>query len=352
MGIFMNGYLESRDKKRKAPLFTLSNETMSVTICSYGGYITSLFVPDRGRTPGDIALGFDCLDDYEACIFAPCGIVGRYANRIRNGRFSLDGRDIQVTQNDGKHHLHGGKKGFHRYMWNPSVHMCSSGTEYLQLERLSPDGEEGFPGNLSVCVRFSLSRRNELSIRFLAVSDRDTVCNLSNHMAVNLNTCRGTTCLDHRLTIYGRTFSPASPDGIPTGEVLPVEHTNLDFREERLLGAQLLLPSRHTEPFGGLDHNWFLEDKSPMRRCLTLSHPGSGRVMECLTTMPCVHVYTSNSLTGSETGKYGTPYNRQCAFFTETQYAPDSVSHPGWAQPFLKAGRQYDHTTVYRFSLL
>ena len=275
--------------------------------------------------------------------------MGRYANRIKNGRFFLDGKLIQVAQNDGFHHLHGGKKGFHRYMWNPSVCMDDSGQEYVRLERLSPDGEEGVPGNLSVSVHFALNKQNELSIRFLAVSDRDTVCSLSNHMALNLNTCRSSTCMDHRLKIYGSSFAPAGCNGIP-GQVLSAGHTNMDLRTEQLIRAQIVSPSAYTETFGGYDHNWFLDGGSYLRPCLSLTHPGSGRTLECFTTMPCVHLYTANSLTGSETGKYGVPYKRHCAVFTETQYAPDSVNHPEWEQLFLKVGELYDHTTVYRFS--
>jgi len=350
MSIRMNGYLESKDKKRRAPVYTMDNGKVCVSICSYGGYITSLLVPDRNGTCGDIALGFDNLDDYERTSFAPCGIVGRYANRIKNGRFLIGGKEIQVAQNDGFHHLHGGKKGFHRYMWNPSVCMDDSGQEYVRLERLSPDGEEGFPGNLSVSVHFTLNKQDELSIRFLAVSDRDTVCSLSNHMALNLDTCRSSTCLDHRLKIYGSSFAPASHDGIPTGQVLSTSHTNMDLGTEQPIGAQIDMPSAFTETFGGYDHNWFLDGGTHIKPCLSLTHPGSGRTLECFTTMPCVHVYTANSLNGSETGKYGITYKRHCAVFTETQYAPDSVNHPEWAQPFLKAGELYNHTTVYRFS--
>lgn len=350
MSILMNGFLESRDKKRRVPVYTLDNGNMSVSVCPYGGYITSIMVPDLNGTYGDVALGFDNLDDYERTAFAPCGIVGRYANRIKDGRFVSDGKEIQVTRNDGPHHLHGGKKGFHRFMWNPSVCVDNYGQEYVRLQRLSPDGEEGFSGNLSVSVHFALNKRNELFIHFLAACDKDTVCNLSNHMALNLDTCRSSTCLDHRLKIYGSTFAPAGCDGIPVGEALSTRNTNLDLRTEQLIGEQIAMPSAYTEAFGGYDHNWFLDGGPSLRPCLVLTHPKSGRTLECFTTMPCVHVYTANSLTGSETGKYGVSYKKHGAFFTETQYAPDSVNHPEWTQPFLKAGELYDHTTVYRFS--
>lgn len=241
MEIYTCGNLERKDMTLSAPLYRLDNGNMSVTVSAYGGYFTSIIVPDDRGIPGDIALGFSSLDAYEHTAFAPCGIVGRYANRIKDGRFSVNGKTVQVSQNDFPHHLHGGFGGFHRKLWDSSIITDKYGTQYLHLHHVSPDGDEGFPGTLDTSVFITLTDSNELCICFLAKSDKDTVCSLSNHMAVNLGTCRAGSISDHDLTVYSDTFTPADERGIPTGQILPVLDTPLDFRRSRNLGEQLAL---------------------------------------------------------------------------------------------------------------
>ena len=331
--------------------YKISNNNMYFCVSQLGGTITSIVVPDRNGNLADIALGFDDLYEYESCSFSPCSMVGRYANRISNGQVTINGKQIQLSQNDGKHHLHGGVKGFHRYVWTPEVLLNSMLEPHaLRLSYNSCDGEEGFPGNLKASVQFELTEDNQLVITFTANSDQDTLCNLAAHMAINLSGNTAGSCLNHILKLNSDSYCETDAFGIPTGIVSPVDGTPMDFRYPQVLGEKLDFSHPQIQAVGGYDHNWNINGGG-LKFCFDLYDPDSGRYMDCWTEMPCVHIYTANSLNGDTIGKNSTIYKKHCAFFTETQFAPDSPNHPEWEQPLLKKGEIYKKTTIYQFGV-
>jgi aldose 1-epimerase len=318
-------------------LYTLrNNQGVEVSITNYGGAITSILAPDRNGAFGDVVLGYDTLDDYIKNPRYLGALIGRFANRIARGRFSLNGVKYQLAQNNGQNHLHGGPKGFDKRVWNASE--TSSG---LHLEYLSPDGEENYPGCLSVAVDYSLNDDNELRIDYNATNDNDTIAtivNLTNHSYFNL---RGQgTILDHELMINAHSFTPVSDDLIPTGEILSVDGTPMDFRTARVIGQ------------GGYDHNFVLDDwkHGSVRSVARLRDPNSGRVMEVFTSQPGIQFYSGNFLDGSLIGKGGVAYQKYAALCLETQHFPDSPNQPNFPSTVLRAGQTYNETTIYKFT--
>ena len=337
---------------REIDLYTLANKNgVEVDITNYGGRVVSIKTPDRNGKLDDIALGFDSADGYlkENPFFG--ALVGRYGNRIAKGRFKLNGVEYKLAVNDGENHLHGGLKGFDKVLWK-ARDVSEGQTPRLELTYLSKDGEEGYPGNLSVTVVYSLSENNELRIDYAATTDKDTVVNLTNHTYFNLAGAGNGDILGQELTIFADRFTPVDKGLIPTGELRSVEGTPFDFRKSTAIGARIDAKDQQIQFGGGYDHNWVLTSGGgSLALAARVEDPKSGRVMEVLTTEPGLQFYTGNFLDGTLTGKGGKVYQKRYAFCLETQHFPDSPNHPKFPSTELKPGEKYQTTTVYRFSV-
>ncbi len=326
-------------------LYTLRNDLgLEVTVATYGGAITSLYTPDRHGTLGDIVLGFETLDEYVNNPLYLGPLIGRHANRIANGRFSLNGVDYQLGRNNGGHHLHGGFKGFDKRVWTATEEESS-----LRLSYLSKDGEENYPGNLHAEVRYTLTD-NELSLGYRATTDADTIVNLTNHSYFNL---KGEgPILEHGLTLNADRFTAVSSDLIPTGEMRPVAETPMDFRNEERIGARIREGYGQLGFTGGYDHNFVLNEwDGSLRIAARLYEPETGRVLEVLTTEPGIQFYSGNFLDGSFSGKKGIVYSRYGGLCLEPQHFPDAPNQPNFPSTVLRPGEEYNHTTVFRFSV-
>jgi aldose 1-epimerase len=340
------------------PLYTLVNEkAMRAEITPYGGIVRVLTSPDREGRMGDVVLGFDTLDDYvDHNPFFGC-LVGRYANRIAGGTFELDGVEYEIARPDGEEHaLHGGVQGFDRQLWQSWARESWEGPA-LELRLISPDGDQGFPGTLSVAVTYTLLDEGGLKIDYVATTDHTTVVNLTNHSYFNLSGMQSATILDHELMVNADAFTPVDAKLIPTGEVLPVEGTPLDFRDGlpdgQRIGARIDADHPQIRKAGGYDHNWVLNgDAGRLRLAAQVYEPGSGRLMTVYTTEPGVQVYTSNMLPEGLPGKDGRVYGRHAGLCLETQHYPDSPNQPDFSSTTLEPGQTFRSTTVYRFSTL
>lgn len=334
-------------------LYTLTNVNGLVAeITTYGGAIVSLLVPDRDGNLGDVVLGFDTLDDYiTKSPFFGC-ITGRYANRIGGARFTLNGVEYVLEQNEGENHLHGGIKGFDKVVWDAEPQSGDDGPE-LRLTYLSEDGEGNYPGNLSVEVVYTLTNDDELRIDYLATTDKDTIVNLTNHTYFNLADGGAGDILDHELMIAADRFTPVDERSIPTGELRSVESTPLDFRQSAAIGARIDQSDEQLRYGGGYDHNFVLNNGGgELALAARVQDPVTGRVMEVYTTEPGVQLYTGNFLNGSFAGKGGIRYPKRSAFCLETQHFPDSPNKPDFPSTVLRVGETYQTTTVYRFTVL
>jgi len=271
-------------------------------------------------------------------------LVGRYGNRIAKGRFFLDGVAYRLAQNNGENHLHGGIKGFDKVVWQADG-MATGDEAVLKLSYLSQDGEEGYPGNLSVTVTYSLTRNNELKIAYTASTDKATPINLTHHSYFNLEGAGNTDILGHRLTILADRFTPVDDGLIPTGELRPVANTPMDFRQPVAIGARI------DQVKGGYDHNYVLNNADgSLRLVARVQAPVSSRVMEVFTTEQGLQFYSGNFLDGSNKGKDGKVYNRHYGFCLETQHFPDSPNKPGFPLVILRPGQEYRQLTIYKFS--
>jgi aldose 1-epimerase len=329
-------------------LYTLTNKSgMEAAITNYGGIVVSLKVPDRKGQLGDVVLGFDTADGYlgEHPYFG--SIVGRYGNRIGNAKFSLNGTEYKLAANNNGHHLHGGVEGFNRKLWKATP---GTGAEpSLALTYLSKDMEEGYPGNLSVTVTYTLTDKNELRIDYLATTDKDTVINLTNHSYFNL--AGGGDILSHEMQILADRFTPVDAGLIPLGELRKVEGTPFDFRSPHTIGERISAADEQLKLGKGYDHNFVLNSGGgSLATIAKVNERTTGRVMEVLTTEPGVQFYTGNFLDGSVKGKGGKPYLLRNGFCLETQHFPDSPNKPEFPSVVLKPGAKYESTTVYRFS--
>jgi aldose 1-epimerase len=325
-------------------LFTLKNAGgMIAQITNYGGIVTSLVVPDRNGNFEDVVLGFDTLEEYLGGHPYFGAIVGRYANRISRGRFEIGGEEYRLATNNGNNHLHGGIVGLDKRVWNFETRYEDGGSS-LVLTYLSPQGEEGYPGNLSLTVIYTLNDDNELRVTFMAETDRPTPVNLSHHGYFNLTGGRENV-LGHELTINAARYTEVNSELIPTGALPEVEGSPMDFRKAKPIGRDIgRVP-------GGYDHNYVLDGREgELRTAAVLYEPKSGRRMEVLTTQPGVQLYTGNFLDGSLTGKMQQVYNQYDGLCLETQHFPDSPNHPHFPNTILKPGEEYNHTAIYRFS--
>lgn len=317
---------------QEVSLYTLTNERgFAVTITNYGGAVVSLKAPDRNGRFGDVVLGFETLGEYVRNPRYFGGLIGRHANRIDHGKFSLGGTEYQLTQNNGVNHLHGGFRGFDKRIWQ-----ATTDDSALHLEYLSSDNEEGYPGNLRASVACKLSD-NALEIDYEATTDRDTIVSMTNHSYFNL--AGGGDILSHELMLNANSFTPVSDDLIPTGEIKSVENTAMDFRNSRPIEN------------GGYDHNFVLNDyDGSLRLAARLYEPTSGRVLEILTTAPGIQFYSGNFLDGSLIGRGGVPYEQYAGLCLEPQHFPDAPNHANFPSTTLRPGETYRHNSVYRFS--
>jgi aldose 1-epimerase len=333
---------------QQVDLYTLTNKNgMWVAITNFGGTVVSLKVPDRNGKIEDVVLGYDKVDDYVAGTAYFGAIVGRYANRIAHAKFTLDGITYSLAKNDGDNHLHG---GFNKRVWTAKD--VSSDTEHaLELTYISKDGEEGFPGNLSVKVVYTVTEDNELRIDYGATTDKDTVINLTNHCYFNLSGQGTGNILQHQLMIRADRFTPVDASLIPTGELRSVKGTPFDFTKETAIGARIEQDDPQLKLGKGYDHNFVLNGGTGVALSLAARarDPESGRVLELWTTEPGLQLYTGNFLDGIR-GKEGKVYKRHYAFCLETQHFPDSPNHPDFPSTVLKPGQRYQSTTVYKFS--
>ncbi len=327
--------------------FTLRNENgVEVELATLGAAIHAIRTPDRAGQVADIVLGFDTLDGWmnNAPFFGV--VVGRYANRIANGRFTLDGQEYTLATNDGPNHLHGGNRGFDKVNWSAEV--LTSDDPAVRFTYVSADGEEGYPGTLTVSVTYTLDDDNELRLDYEATTDAPTVVNLSNHSYFNL---AGTgTVLDHEIRIAADRYTPVDATLIPTGELAPVEDTPFDFRTATAIGARIEADHEQIGIAGGYDHNFVLEGQAgTMHEAARVEDPVSGRTLEVETTQPGVQFYTGNFLDGSIVGKAGVAYARNAGFCLETQHFPDSPNQSGFPSTVLAPGQTLHETTVFRF---
>ena len=329
--------------RRSAALYTLKASGVEAQITDYGGIITSLRVPDASGGWGDVVHGFETLDDYLGKQpYFGC-IVGRFANRIGCASFRLDGIEYELAKNDGTNSLHGGLSGFDKVLWDAEA-MGNS----LRLTYHSPDGEEGYPGNLDATVTYTL-RGAELIIDYEAATDKPTVVNLTNHTYFNL-ACGGDV-LSHVLTLDAEYYTPAGMDLIPTGKIESVAGTPLDFRQPHVIGGRIEAHHDQIKYGGGYDCNWVIDSEAGnLRRAATVREPSSGRFFEVHTTQPGIQFYTGNFLDGTLTGK-GRVYSRRSGLCLETQHYPDSPNKPNFPSTVLRPGEMYHEKTVFRFGV-
>ena len=336
---------------KTAELYTLKNKNgMQVSITNFGATVVSIVVPDRAGKMADVALGYDDLAGYELNKNYLGVLVGRYGNRIAHGKFSIDGSEYTLAKNNGDNSLHGGIKGFNKAMWE-AKDVSKGGEAAVEMKYVSKDGEEGYPGNLSVTVVYTLTSKNELKIDYSATTDKKTVVNLTNHTYFNLAGQGNGDILKQELMINADTFTPVDSGLIPTGELKKVEGTPFDFRKATAIGARIDANDEQIKLGGGYDHNFVLNRKAATGLSLAarVSDPTSGRTMEVWTTEPGVQFYTGNFLDGSFKGKGGIAYQKRTALCLETQHFPDSPNHPSFPTTLLKPGEKYHTTTVYKF---
>ena len=328
-----------------AQSFTISNGTLQLEVLSFGARVTSLLAPDRDGNQGDIVLGYSALEPYvEDTAFLGC-TVGRYANRIGRGRFTREGRTYQIDTNDGANTLHGGSDGLWHRNWNATV--LADGVEFsLQ----SPDGDQGFPGALSVVARYRLEG-SQIRMEYEATTDQTTVLNLTNHAYFNLAGEGSATVLDHELQIEADAFTGIDAEALPLGTNDPVAGTPFDFTAPHCIGDRIHEPHPQLVNGRGYDHNFVLRgDAGTLRTAATAIHPGTGRKLEVSTTEPGVQFYSGNYLDGSTVGKAGLPYHWRSAFCLETQHFPDSPNQPQFPSTVLHPGESFRSTTVWTLS--
>lgn len=333
----------------KVELYTLRNMFgMEVRICTYGGTVTHLFAPDRDGHFGDVVLGRDSLRTYVAkSPYFGC-ILGRYGNRIANGQFKIDGKSYQLAKNNGPNSLHGGLKGFDKVVWKARPMMTTNGPA-LELTYVSKDGEEGFPGKLSVKAVYTLTPKNELRLDCTATTDKPTVVNLSQHSYYNL-ACSGD-ILGHVMQINADRFTPVNEFQIPTGELRSLNGSPLDFRTPTLIGARIAQKDTQLKYGNGYDHNYVLNNPNhELVLAARVVEPASGRVLEVLTTEPGMQFYTGNFLDGSIAGKGGHMYKFRSGFCLEPQHFPDSPNQPNFPSVVLRPGETYHNTIVHHFT--
>jgi len=333
-------------------LITLENNRgVTVALADFGARIVSILVPDKLGNPTDVVLGFNSIQEYLAADEVYHGVTaGRFANRIANGRFTLEGETFYITPNNGPNALHGGANGFHNRVWDRRVVYKEKADFYY----VSADGEEGFPGKLSVMVKYRLTDNNELVITYRAETDKPTVINLTNHAFFNLNGEGNGNVLDHLLQIQADAYLPVDAHQIPTGVPERVENTPFDFRKFKPIGQDINVLDDQLAKGNGYDHNYVLnrDVTTAQLPAATAISPLTGIRMDVLTTEPGLQLYTGNFLSGKDKGKQGVSYEKHGAFCLETQHFPDSPNQPDFPSTLLSPGQVFQSETVYRFSIV
>jgi aldose 1-epimerase len=334
---------------KQTDLFVLKNKNgMEVCITNFGGRIVSVMVPDKDGVMRDVVLGFDSIQDYIKFPSDFGATIGRYANRINQGKITVDGVEYQLPRNNYGHCLHGGPKGYQYQVFDAR----QLSNQVLELTYLSKDGEEGFPGNLTCKVTFSLTDDDAIDIRYSAETDRTTVVNMTNHSYFNLDGDPSKSNLDYLLTIDADAYTPVDSTFMTTGEIVSVEGTDMDFRTPTAVGARIDNDFEQLKNGKGYDHNWVLNTKGDITRpCATLESPVTGIVLDVYTNEPGIQIYAGNFLDGTLTGKKGIVYGRRASVCLETQKYPDTPNKPEWPSALLKPGEKYDSHCIFQFSV-
>jgi aldose 1-epimerase len=337
---------------QEVTLFNLENKNGFVCqITNYGARIVSFFVPKKDKSTVDVVLGYDYIDDYLKDDFYLGAIAGRYANRIAKGRFAIDGKDYSLFINNEPNTLHGGQKGFDKVVWNARPFLNQNEEESLELNYLSIDGEEGFPGNLNVKVTYTLTNNNEIKIDYSAETDTKTVISLTNHVYFNLKGAGEGTITSHVLVLNADYFTPTDCNSIPSGEIRSVANTPMDFRNSHKIGERINDDYIELIQGIGYDHNWVLNKESnKLSHFATVSEATTGIVLNAFTTEPGVQFYSGNYLYIIN-GKNSKSYPKRSGFCLETQHFPDSPNHDNFPSTVLNPGEIYTQTTVYQFEL-
>ena len=332
-------------------VYTLTNKNgVEAKITNYGATLTSIKAPDRTGKMDDVVLGYDSIDGYLAKNPHLGAIAGRYANRIANGEFKLDGKTYTLAKNNGPNHLHGGPNGFYKQIWTASDASGKDG-QAVSFKYLSKDGEENYPGNLTAIVTYTLTDKNELKIDYQATTDKDTVLNLTNHAYFNLAGAGSGDVLGHELKINSKETTVVDKTLIPTGKMAPVAGTPFDFSKLTAIGARINDKNEQLEIGQGYDHNFVLATGGSLAaQAVEVYEPTTGRVMEVFTDQPGVQLYTANHLDGTIVGKAGKTYNKRGGFCLETQHYPDSPNKPNFPTTTLKPGEKFHSTTIFKFS--
>lgn len=354
MGITVKNFGKTKDGK-VVKSYTLTNKNgMKAVFLDYGAVLTSLMVPDKKGVFRDVVLGYDSLAGYENTTTYIGAFVGRNANRLGDGRFVIDEKEYFLEKNDGgKNNLHSGKTGYNKVLYEAET-TEEDGEYMVEFSRLSPNGEQGFPGNLDVSVTYTLTDENELIIEYLAVPDADTIVNLTNHSYFNLAGHKSGSTLNQKVYIYADSFTPADANMIPTGEIRSVEGTPMDFREGKQIGQDIEADYEPLVLAGGYDHNYILREVAAdaVELSARAEDETLGIGMEVYTNCPGMQFYTGNFLIGEKGGKDGMVYEKHGGFCFETQAYPDAPNKPEFPATVVRAGEEFDSTTVYRFYLV
>ena len=349
-GLMKSDFVSEVDGKPTA-LYVLKNKKgAEACVTNWGGRLVSVMVPDKNGKMTDVVLGYDNIAQYVANPDMNYGaLIGRYGNRIANGKFTLDGTEYQLPQNNNGHCLHGGPKGYHAVVWDAK----QIDDQTLELTYLSKDGEAGFPGNLDIKVIYKLTDDNAVDIKYEATTDKPTVVNLTNHSYFNLSGVPGSQILDHSIMIAADTYVPVDETLIPTGTLDPVEGTPMDFRTPTPVGERINdYDFVQLKNGNGYDHNWVLNTKGDVtRKCASLKSPKTGIVLDVYTNEPGIQVYAGNFLDGSLTGKKGITYNQRASVCLETQKYPDTPNKPEWPSAVLRPGEKYTSQCIFKFSV-
>lgn len=338
-------------------LYTLKNKNGMVTqITNFGGRVVSLWTPDRNGKFADIVTGYNSMKGYQNSNEVFFGaLIGRYGNRIAKGKFTLNEKEYQLPLNNGKNTLHGGPQGFHNVVWDARPFKNINNEDALELKYLSPDGEEGFPGNLSITVIYTLTNQNELKIEYSATTDKATVINLTHHSFFNLhgfNNGLAKSINTHVLKINASNYTPTDDGLIPTGEIVSVAGTPMDFRMPTAIGDRVNEQFQALIYGKGYDHNWILDkNQGEMTEAAVIYEPSNGRLMRVITDQPALQFYGGNFFEGKDIGKYGVIYTHRTAFALETQQYPDSPNHLNFPSTVLKPTEKYHHICIYKFEV-
>ena len=336
---------------REVLQYSLKNASgTEVGVISYGAIVTSIVLKDRAGKFADVVMGYDSIDGYIKDNSYFGAIVGRYGNRIGKGKFALEGKSYQLATNNGENHLHGGKIGFNKVLWESKI-VADGNEPSVEFTYVSADGEEGYPGQVTLAVTYTLTAKNELRVEYKGTTDKATILNPTHHSYFNLSGLFSNTILDHTLSIESDTLTPVDKGLITTGGYLPVAGTPFDFRKPTAIGAHIADKDEQMIFGGGYDHNWVVRDfNGKVRKAAEVYEPKSGRCLTVFTDQPGLQFYSGNFLDGTAKGKKGEVYNHRTGLCLEAQRYPDSPNKPQFPSVVLKPGDVYRQTTIYQFS--